>query len=145
MDGRRRRAVDGTDDPVGGRGDEADLSPRAHRVLDQDVRRRNRPTVDVLAEPTVRRVPLKAEKQLRAAGVSIRRFFHPEGLPMHAKFALIDGRGERRVVFGSFNWTERSRRFNCEIGVIASEPRLFDSFEERWEILRGQSAEPPGH
>jgi phosphatidylserine/phosphatidylglycerophosphate/cardiolipin synthase-like enzyme len=102
-------------------------------------------TVEVLAEPTVRRVPRSAEKQLRAAGVDLRRVVHPEGLPMHAKFALIDGRGERRVVFGSFNWTEPSRRFNREIGVIASDPRLFDSFEERWEILRSQSAEPPGH
>ena len=32
-----------------------------------------------------------------------------------------------------------------EIGVIASDSRLFDRFEERWEILRRESAEPPGH
>lgn len=101
--------------------------------------------VEILAEPTVRRVPPKVEEQLRAAGVSFRRVVHPDGLPMHAKFALIDGRGERRVVFGSFNWTEPSRRFNREIGVIASDPQLFGSFEERWEVLRGRRSESPGH
>jgi phosphatidylserine/phosphatidylglycerophosphate/cardiolipin synthase-like enzyme len=64
---------------------------------------------------------------------------------MHAKFALIDGRGERRVVFGSFNWTEPSRRFNREIGVIASDPQLFGSFDERWKVFRDGCAESPGH
>jgi phosphatidylserine/phosphatidylglycerophosphate/cardiolipin synthase-like enzyme len=101
-------------------------------------------SVEILAEPTLRRVPPKAEERLRAAGVSIRRVVHPEGLPMHAKFALIEGRGERRAVFGSFNWTEPSQRFNREIGVIASDPQLVDAFEERWEFLRS-CAGSPGH
>jgi len=101
--------------------------------------------VEILAEPTLRRVPPQAEEQLRAVGVSVRRFFHPDGLPMHAKFALIDGRGERRAVFGSFNWTEPSRRFNREIGVIASDPQLFASFEERWKVLCDGCGESPGH
>jgi phosphatidylserine/phosphatidylglycerophosphate/cardiolipin synthase-like enzyme len=101
--------------------------------------------VEILAEATLRRVPPQAEQRLRAVGVSIRRVVHPDGLPMHAKFALIDGRGERRVVFGSFNWTEPSLRFNREIGVIASDPRLFGSFEARWEVLRDGCVESPGH
>ena len=86
-------------------------------------------------------------RMLRRAlgGVSIRRVVHPDGLPMHAKFALVDGRGERRVVFGSFNWTEPSRRFNREIGVIVSNAQLFGSFEERWKVLRDSCAESPGH
>jgi phosphatidylserine/phosphatidylglycerophosphate/cardiolipin synthase-like enzyme len=100
--------------------------------------------VEVLAEPTFRRVPPQAEEQLRAAGVSIRRVVHPDGLPMHAKFALVECRDEHRVIFGSFNWTEPSRRFNREIGVIASNPRLFRRFEERWEIL-GSQVESRGH
>jgi phosphatidylserine/phosphatidylglycerophosphate/cardiolipin synthase-like enzyme len=102
-------------------------------------------SVEILAEPTLRRVPPKAEEQLRAAGVSVRRVVHPDGLPMHAKFALIDGREERRAVFGSFNWTEPSRRFNREIGIIASDPQLFGSFEERWKVLCDGRAESPGH
>ena len=64
------------------------------------------------------------------------RVVHPEGLPMHAKFALVDGHGERWAIFGSFNWNERSRRRNREIGAISSDPKLFDAFAARWEILQ---------
>ena len=55
---------------------------------------------------------------------------------MHAKFALIDGCGPRQLLFGSYNWTEPSRRLNREIGVITSNDDLFDAFAERWEVLR---------
>jgi phosphatidylserine/phosphatidylglycerophosphate/cardiolipin synthase-like enzyme len=115
-------------------------SARALRAL-----ARRGATVEILAEPSLRRVPPKAEEQLRAAGVSVRRVTCPEGFPMHAKFALIDGPGDRRVIFGSFNWTELSRRFNREIGVIAADRQLFDRLEERWEVLRNRRCEPPGH
>jgi phosphatidylserine/phosphatidylglycerophosphate/cardiolipin synthase-like enzyme len=93
-------------------------------------------SVEILAESTLRRVPLETETRLRAAGIAFSRFIHPEGLPMHAKFALIDGGSERRVLFGSFNWTGPSRRLNREIGAVASDPALFAPFEERWEVLR---------
>jgi phosphatidylserine/phosphatidylglycerophosphate/cardiolipin synthase-like enzyme len=101
--------------------------------------------VEVLAEPTVRRVPPGAEKRLRDAGVALARVVHPEGLPMHAKFALIDGRGERRVLFGSFNWTEPSQHFNREIGAIASDAKLFDALEERWDVLQRCAASAADH
>ena len=64
---------------------------------------------------------------------------------MHAKFALIDGRGERRVLFGSFNWTEPSQHFNREIGAIASDAKLFDALEERWDVLQRCAARSTDH
>jgi len=101
--------------------------------------------VEILAEPTLRRVPPRVEEKLRSAGVSLLRVVHPEGLPMHAKFALIDGQNERWVLFGSFNWTEPSRRLNREIGVIASDAKLFDAFEKRWEVLQRPFGALTGH
>jgi hypothetical protein len=95
--------------------------------------------VEVLAEATPRRVPPAVETRLRDAGVSIVRLVHAEGLPMHAKFALVDCGGERHVMFGSFNWTEPSRHLNREIGAIASDTELYAAFETRWGVLR-QSA-----
>ncbi|WAC08164.1 MAG: phospholipase D-like domain-containing protein [Thermodesulfobacteriota bacterium] len=94
--------------------------------------------VEILAEPTLRRVPVEVEEILAQAGISFRRVTHPEGLPMHNKFALVEKSSERWVMFGSFNWTDRSCRFNHEISSISSDVQLFDTFAERWEALATQ-------
>lgn len=91
--------------------------------------------IEIVCDDTKRRVPQRAVARLEAAGVSIRRFRHCEGLPMHDKFMLIDGEAPPRLVFGSFNWTGRSRFFNHEVGAIAETPVLFSAFEERWREL----------
>jgi hypothetical protein len=39
------------------------------------------------------------------------------------------------VAFGSFNWSEPSRRFNREIGVISRAPALWEAFQARWQAL----------
>jgi phosphatidylserine/phosphatidylglycerophosphate/cardiolipin synthase-like enzyme len=100
--------------------------------------------VEILADATTRRVTPQAKEQLRAAGVSFRRLVQLEGLPMHDKFALIDGPALRYSVFGSFNWTEPSRRFSREIGAIASDPKLFDVFAARWDVLADVAGAPAG-
>ena len=91
--------------------------------------------VSILAEPTERRVPPRVEARLVAGGIRLRRVVHPDGLPMHDKFVLLDAPGERRVVFGSFNWTEPSRHFNREIGAISSSSELYSAFAARWKAL----------
>jgi phosphatidylserine/phosphatidylglycerophosphate/cardiolipin synthase-like enzyme len=91
--------------------------------------------VEVLAEATRRRVPPKTQRALQAAGISFRRVTSDPWLPMHDKFALVETGRERWVIFGSFNWSEPSRRFNREIGVIACDARLFDTLAQRWQVL----------
>jgi hypothetical protein len=95
--------------------------------------------LELLVGGTERRVPPRGEARLAAAGATVRRVLHPEGLPMHDKFLLIEPPGRRWLVFGSFNWSEPSRRFNREIGVIARESPLFDAFAARWEELAQQT------
>jgi phosphatidylserine/phosphatidylglycerophosphate/cardiolipin synthase-like enzyme len=92
--------------------------------------------LEILVGATERRVPARGEHRLAAAGIFIARVLHPEQLPMHDKFVLIETPRERCVVFGSFNWSERSRRFNREIGVVARAPALVEAFSKRWEALR---------
>lgn len=91
--------------------------------------------VEILAEPTWRRVPLRAEQNLSQAGIAFRRVTHPEHLPMHNKFVLAEKGGQRRVIFGSFNWTIRSYWLNYEIGAISANNQLYDAFAERWEAM----------
>ena len=92
-------------------------------------------TVEILAEPTLRRVPVEVEGMLTQAGISFRRVTDPEGLPMHNKFVLAEKGSQRWVMFGSFNWTSRSDRFNHEIGAISTNEHLYKAFASRWEVL----------
>ncbi len=96
-------------------------------------------SVEILAEPTLRRVPLEVERALIQAEIQLRRVTYPEGLPMHNKFVLAEKDGRRWVIFGSFNWTTRSCWLNHEIGAISCNEGLFDTFEQRWEVLASLS------
>ena len=44
-------------------------------------------------------------------------------------------------MFGSFSWTQRSRHLNREIVAIATDPKLFDAFSERWETIQHTASE----
>jgi phosphatidylserine/phosphatidylglycerophosphate/cardiolipin synthase-like enzyme len=96
--------------------------------------------VEILSEATRRRVPTATQHALEAAGVSFRRVTCDPWLPMHNKFALVETGRERWVIFGSFNWSEPSRRMNREIGVVAGDVRLFDILTQRWEVLEAGAA-----
>ena len=116
--------------------------PSALRTL-LDLARRGL-ALEILVGATERRVPERGERRLAAAGIPVQRVLHPDGLPMHDKFILIETPGERCVVFGSFNWSEPSRRCNREIGAIARDPALCDAFAARWQLLRAQAEAPQG-
>jgi phosphatidylserine/phosphatidylglycerophosphate/cardiolipin synthase-like enzyme len=94
--------------------------------------------LEILAEPTLRRVPLKAERRLVEAGIPFRRVKHSAGLPMHNKFVLVEQYNQRWVVFGSYNWSTLSFWINQEICAISSQPQLFEAFAERWNVLEAQ-------
>ena len=99
-------------------------------------------SVEVLAESTHRRVPAEVEASLLRAGVKLQRFEHPDGLPMHNKFMLVENDRERWTLFGSWNWTSRSRWLNHELGVVTSDSTLFETFSRRWDIMLGQQTTP---
>jgi hypothetical protein len=90
----------------------------------------------VVHDDTARRVPEALLGSLREQGVDVRRFVHPDRLPMHAKFLVIDG----TAWFGSFNFNRRSRWVNREI-LLASRRAaivgpLLQRFEEIWQTAR---------
>jgi len=91
--------------------------------------------IEVLTESTHRRVPLEAEQRLTHAGISVRRLIGDEWIPMHDKFALVETSRQNTTIFGSFNWSEPSYRFNREIGVATADPLLFKAFANRWDQL----------
>ena len=88
--------------------------------------------IELLVHDTERRVPSVLVDALAAAGVSMTRVAHPDDLPMHAKFLLVEHDGERSAWLGSHNFNNKSLRKNAELllrttdaGVIAALDRRF--------------------
>ena len=68
-------------------------------------------------------------------GIIFKRYIHPEGLPMHNKFMLIDTRDRQLVVFGSMNLSIRSLNVNHELLMIAEDSALYHAFRKRWDEM----------
>ena len=96
--------------------------------------------MEILAEPTERRVPAGIERMIKNAGIAFQRVGHADSLPMHNKFILTEKNDQQWVIFGSFNWTTRSYWLNHEIGAISSNHDLYNAFDERWKELKAQAA-----
>jgi phosphatidylserine/phosphatidylglycerophosphate/cardiolipin synthase-like enzyme len=104
----------------------------------------NGTSVEVLAHDTFRRVPVGIERILRTSGVNFRRYRHPEKLPMHCKFMLLEGKAERRVLFGSLNLTRTSRWLNHEVLLCSSNQDLFAALDARWTYVFAEAAKYDG-
>ena len=91
--------------------------------------------IDVLTHDTERRVPTWVEEEMLGKGIIFKRYVHPEGLPMHNKFMLIDTPERQLVVFGSMNLSVRSLNVNHELLVIAEDSTLYHAFRQRWQVM----------
>jgi hypothetical protein len=95
--------------------------------------------IEILAHDTQRRVPSWVEKQMLQNGVAFRRYVHPEGLPMHNKFMLIEAPKSKVVTVGSMNLSVRSLHANHELLLISEDANLYRTFEKRWLELLNQA------
>jgi phosphatidylserine/phosphatidylglycerophosphate/cardiolipin synthase-like enzyme len=91
--------------------------------------------IEILAHDTQRRVPSWVEKQMLQNGITFNRYVHPEGLPMHNKFMLLETPDRRIMTFGSMNLSARSLHGNHELLVISKETLLFNAFQQRWDKM----------
>jgi phospholipase D-like protein len=89
-------------------------------------------TVELLVHDTERRVPSELVEQMTADGVRITRIRHPDDVPMHAKFLLIEHAGERTAWVGSYNFNKKSRRRNAEVLLRTNDQSVFESLEIRF-------------
>ncbi|MDP9421555.1 MAG: phospholipase D-like domain-containing protein [Pseudomonadota bacterium] len=92
-------------------------------------------TVNLLVHDTVRRVPSELVEQLTSDGVRVVRVVHKDGLPMHAKFILIEQRDNRAAWLGSYNFNKKSRRHNAEVLLRTDDPSTFASLQDRFEVI----------
>jgi hypothetical protein len=95
-------------------------------------------SVSLIVHDTDRRVPEESVEQLSAAGSRIRRYEHPQGLPLHAKFLLVERAGESAAWFGSFNFNKRSRLYNHELLVRSTDPFIVAGLAERYREISAE-------
>jgi hypothetical protein len=91
--------------------------------------------VDLLVHDTERRVPSGLVQELSSAGVSILRVSHPEDLPMHAKFLLIERGGTTSAWLGSHNFNAKSEKKNAELLLKTSDASVVAALSRRFEEI----------
>jgi hypothetical protein len=96
--------------------------------------------VDLLVHDTERRVPTELVEQLANDGVGIVRVSHPDDLPMHAKFLLIERAGECQAWLGSYNFNKKSRRRNAEILLRTDDPTVVAQLEDRFNQIAAMAS-----
>ena len=94
--------------------------------------------VELLVHDTERRVPASTVKALDAAGITVRRYTRSDGLPLHAKFLLVEDGGRSTAWFGSFNFNPRSRYINKELLVRSSDPAIWRQLDARFKAIAAE-------
>lgn len=100
--------------------------------------------VELVVHETRRRVPNGVVRELDRAGARIRRYCDPQGLPMHAKFVVIDHGGARSAWFGSLNYTVTSRYLNTEILARSTDAAVVDDLEARFDEIAAEAERNAG-
>lgn len=96
-------------------------------------------SISLLLHDTERRVPSQLVEDLSDAGIGIQRIHHPDGLPMHAKFVLLETCGRQQSWLGSYNFNKRSRTANAELLVGTGDAATFETLADRFEQIRATS------
>lgn len=137
----RRIARLGPGDSVQAAISHMDQGPFARQLADAA---RRGAEIDLVVHDTKRRVPKGVVRELDAAGVNVRRYCDREGLPMHAKFVVIDDGGHRSAWFGSLNYTVTSRYLNKEILARSTDAAVVEDLEARFETIAQQAERQAG-
>lgn len=101
--------------------------------------------IDLVVHDTARRVPKGVVRDLDRAGVHVRRYCDAQGLPMHAKFVVIDDGGQRSAWFGSFNYTITSRYLNQEVLARSTSPQVIEDLQARFRTIADAAARQASH
>jgi hypothetical protein len=91
--------------------------------------------VTLLVHDTERRVASDLVQDLTDWGIDVRRIRHPDDLPMHAKFVILQGKGGACAWLGSYNFNRRASRKNAEILARIEDRPLIDSLQSRFEKI----------
>ncbi len=93
----------------------------------------------LVTHDTERRAPTAMIDQLKSSGVEVSRWRHPEALPMHAKFLIVEGASGVRARLGSLNDNPTSVYFNHEIAFETSDRALSSALKRRFDEIEAEA------
>jgi hypothetical protein len=99
-------------------------------------------SVELLVHDTERRVPSELVEEMLGAGIRVVRIAHPDDLPMHAKFLLIDHSGQRSAWLGSHNFNKKSLKKNAELLLRTVDPDVIAALDARFDRIAAMAARP---
>jgi phosphatidylserine/phosphatidylglycerophosphate/cardiolipin synthase-like enzyme len=91
--------------------------------------------IELLLESSQRRVPNKHLAFLKRHQIKYHQPKLEKYCLMHNKFILYQSDQEHCVMFGSFNWSTRSRLLNHEVIVCSHDKEVVAAFEQRWKQM----------
>lgn len=103
--------------------------PIVKSILSKASKRHN---IELLLEKSERRVPQASLDFLHKHKITTHQPTLPDNCLMHNKFILHDNGDEKKVMFGSFNWSTRSRLLNHEIIMTTTNQKIYNDFYARW-------------
>ncbi len=107
--------------------------PGMMRTLTKALKRSK--NIEILLDSTNRRVSKDYLSFLRSNQIKFHQPNMPEHCLMHNKFILSQSKDVQEVLFGSFNWSTRSRYLNHEIVVSTTDAHVVKAFSDRWNQI----------
>ena|GEM_PF-3501105 len=100
--------------------------------------------IEVIGHDSERRFPQKTVNKLTDSGIGAFRFVHPDLLPMHCKFVLVEPLRRQQPRFryaflGSVNLTYKSFHINDELISRTSDDDVCDALDDLYTELRQAS------
>ncbi len=91
--------------------------------------------VRMVVHHTERRVPQSTVELARQQGIDIRRYAHPEALPMHSKYMVIKESGVSECWLGSLNYNRRSFYLNHEMLMRVATPEIGAQLTQNFDSI----------
>ncbi len=91
--------------------------------------------IELILDATQRRVAPKLLTQCEKYHIKYTQLKANDDALMHNKFIIYKSDTVDCVLFGSFNWSQRSWWLNHEVIITSFDPHIVSSFETRWQQM----------
>ena len=92
-------------------------------------------SIEILLDASERRVSQKFLSFLKQKQINYYQPLLPDNCLMHNKFILYEDDYQSSVMFGSYNWSTRSKFLNHELIAHTTNNNVIAAFKQRWQEI----------